>query len=749
MNQLERESVAEVPIVPSLVCERLESGVDVRAIREEVASQPEAWFLAPSGGGAEQDTQHIFVEGMFGEFFPELLEYCAELTRQLGGARSTIMLVRVYPRSRIYSMPAPKKDAAHSRRLLLVLSGAIRTEKGPNDPASLAPGELWDVPLEDERELINDGDDWAVCAVVRVFFATQPAAPVLLKSRPSWNCSTPETEALRSRLRSRIVERGLLDSEDTSSLVSRSGSKLAWLFDLRTVLLDQENLDAACSLFWDRFAKELPFQIAGVEAAGIPLVIGLLMKARELGLKVNGVIVRKERKTYQRGRAVEGELTDEPMVLVDDIINSGESLEKARVTLEQAGKTVDRVFTLVDFESERGARWLTEQEVVGHSLFTLSDFGKAPKKRKEKRHTRVFVPAWRDRPQTGKAHYVVPKSTPLYANGKVFFGTDAGTVRAIDADTGDLCWELKQPSPVPKGIWSSIAHHDGKLYFGAYNGNLYSVRADDGTIKWKESVADWIGASPLLLPERDLLFIGLEYGRPPAKGSVAAFRMSTGEKVWEHHLMRLQHGSCAFSPSRNLVITGSSDHEVLALNADTGERVWGMPMRRSAKYAPVVDEERGLLVCAGFDGSIYVVRLDDGRLVAEFPTDDKCYTTPLVTHGRIFCGSNDGHLYIIGLDDLTVHQKIRYGTRLFASPRLIDGGVFIATSGGVVQELDPVSLNVLGRVLVPDAVTNGIASNLDGSRIFVLTYMNELYAYDRIRAEDLRGGGVVRIRRPA
>jgi hypothetical protein len=51
--------------------------------------------------------------------------------------------------------------------------------------------------------------------------------------------------------------------------------------------------------------------------------------------------------------------------------------------------------------------------------------------------------------------------------------------------------------------------------------------------------------------------------------------------------------------------------------------------------------------------------------------------------------------------------------------------------GGVVREIDPVSREVVGKLTVPDAdQCRGVHG--DGRRIFAPTYMNEIYAFDRI-----------------
>jgi outer membrane protein assembly factor BamB len=735
------------------------AGIDAAPLLAELEGKPDAWFTSSarrSPGGSYRDTHLLRLRAVeprpgiddrdnhetrlspVAGLLPLGMRFMENVAREVNGTLSRAHIVRIYPRSEVkrhhdggeyhrvrhrYHVPLSPMTLVHDAR---------RVE--------MAPGELWHVDNKGAHAVENPSPSFGLYYV----FDVLPAEITLPEETsvpfdagpPSWRAK-PRDERERKALdalRAVLLAKAMVRSDKDTKLTGTGGRELAWALDLRPVFLVAEHLDAIADAFWDRFAEGLPFQLAGMEVAAIPLLIGLLERARQRQLTTSGIIVRKERKPHGRGQAIEGVMTDVPIVLVDDLLNSGESAEKARVTLEQAGRRVDRMFTVVDFQSERGAAWAAANKLPVDAMFTLGDLDKKPGKKQAPREpARSFEPAWRHLPKTGRPFHVVPKSAPLLVGERVFHGTDAATVLALDAGTGERLWELRARGGQVKGIWSSLAHHDGRLYFGAYDGNLYCAAAETGEILWRTDASDWIGASPLLLPERDLLFIGLEYERPLAKGSVAAFRLGTGEKVWEHSLLRFQHGSCAYWPEGDLVVTGSSDHEILALRATDGTVAWTSPMDRSAKYAPAIDAERRLVVCPSFDGNIYIVSLVDGRRVAAIHTDDLCYTTPLVVGKRVFCGSGDKNLYVVDLDRMQLEKTIPMGSRVFSSPRLVDGGVIVGTNGGVVREIDPNTLETLGQLMVPDAVTNAVAARPDGTRIFVLTYMNELYAFDRRR----------------
>jgi outer membrane protein assembly factor BamB/orotate phosphoribosyltransferase len=537
-----------------------------------------------------------------------------------------------------------------------------------------------------------------------------------------------EPGRLREDIRTVIAEVGV---QRTGRMISPKGRLQSWLIDMRRVLLRPQSLSDIGKAFWDRYEGWPPFQIGGMEVAAIPLVVGLLRDGLERGRAVNGFMIRKERKPSGTGQAIEGHVSDAPIVLVDDVLNSASSLEKARAVLEREGLRVAEVFVVIDYRSRKGMAWRRQHGIKVTSLFTLADFdlklgADAPPPAQE------FIFRWRFQVGGAFPFHVVPKSAPVIVGNRVHVGTDSATYCAVDMETGQAAWMFKATGSARKGIWSTAAHHDGKLLFGAYNGNFYCLDAASGAEVWRNPLCEWIGSSPLVVAHHGLVIVGLEYERPNAQGSMAALSLATGEKVWEHPLRIYQHGSASYWAPGDLAICGTNDHSILALRAATGEVVWEFPTGRSIKYAPRIDDERGLVVAASFDGNIYVLRVETGEAVAAFPTADICYTTPLVTHGRIFCGSGDRHLHVIDLAEMRLIERINCGARVYSSPRLIGGRVAFGSNGGVYREIDPLTLDVLGWLQVPDAITNAIAASEDGKRIVVPTYMNELYCYDRV-----------------
>lgn len=516
--------------------------------------------------------------------------------------------------------------------------------------------------------------------------------------------------------------------------VSSSGKPLDWLIDLRPALLRRDVLLDVAAAFWHRFSHEKPFQIGGMETAAIPLLVAIVMAAPPAHAALNAFIIRKERKATGMGRLIEGTVSDLPIVLVDDIVNSGKSAERARLVLDQAGRRIATLFTVVDFGSARGMAWRKEHRIATASLFTLRDFDlalKPPAPELEQRYRKL----WHTAVPGGYPFHVVPKSAPVLVEDRLFRGSDAGRMQAFDASSGAVLWEHRAQGAAPrKGIWSTPAIHDGRLYYGAYNGVAYALDTATGRELWSQSCCEWIGSSPLVVPRHDLLVIGLEYERPWARGSLTALDLATGAKRWEKLTKNLQHGSAAYWAAGDLLVWGTADHQMVGLDAATGNVRWVFETRRSVKLAPRIDEERAQVAFASFDKSIYLLDVTTGAKRGEWQTDEICYTTPLFVGNKLFCGSGDRHLYVIDVDRRTILAKINLGARVYATPVLAGDRVLVGTCGGKVMEIGVATLEIEAMVSLPDAVTNPVQVTADGRRIFVSTAMNDLYCFERLAA---------------
>lgn len=535
-----------------------------------------------------------------------------------------------------------------------------------------------------------------------------------------------------------IHQRSILRTTPEKKLVAPDGSNYAWMIDLRRIFLDATLLDAVAEIFWERMAHKLPFQIGGMEVAAIPLLSAILVKSVERGAPINGFIVRKERKSYGEGKLYEGILTDDPIIVVDDLLNSGSSLEKVRVILEQEEKRIAEAFVVIDYESAKGLEWREKHNIGIDTPYKLKDFKLEIKKKTPGQYNALFNNVWTFTSPNPNFYHRVPKSFPATDGTHIYFGSDGGHFWCLNAAIGQTVWSFKVMSVGHKNIWSAPALHDGRVYFGSYDGNVYCLDAGTGREIWRFIEADWVGSSPALAPELGMLFIGLEFAVEGKRGSVIALNMETGERVWEHPTKRYTHASPAYWPERKLVACGSNDNEMFLLDAATGRMRWRFETKGeggekgSIRHAPAFDTKRNHLITGCADHYIYIIDVETGKEVWSVKTDNTIYTVPLVVGDFAYIGSTDKHFYVLDLENKTVKTKIFMASKIFAPPRFINGKIYVSACNGLVYEIDPATHEITGAHQLPDAITNAIVYSDKTDMYYVLTYVNQLFALKHV-----------------
>ena len=528
----------------------IRSGVDVAPMLEEVLSQEEAWLLNTDRQErirVQRDTNTIFIRGAaqrpdlnlnenqesrftrVSELFPLAVKFMTDFAHEMNAELSRATIVRLKPNSQVFRHVDIGSYYFIRDRYHLVLQsseGSVLMSGG--EQVRMREGEIWWFNNKQYHEAYNESGDWRIhyifdllppaykdVAVNPVFLDSAPAEPpkpasinIHLSGRPAENQPAPSAvrnllfgnqpapDPLRDILSTAIRERAVLRGEN-QRLISPKGNAYNWMIDMRRLFMDARLLDAAAEIFWRECGNRMPFQVGGMETAAVPLLSAIIAKSLSRGAPVNGFIVRKERKTFGAGRSIEGDLTDLPIVIVDDVLNSGSSMEKVRVVLEQENKTISLAFALIDYNSASGAAWREAMGVPVLAPFTLAEFGLSNEK-PEPREMAVFQNRWRFASPDPNFFHRVPKSFPATDGKRVYFGSDCGAFWCLNAYNGLVEWNFRVNAKGHKNLWSSPALHDGKVYFGSYDGNVYCLDAQTGAEVWRFIGADWVGSSPAL-----------------------------------------------------------------------------------------------------------------------------------------------------------------------------------------------------------------------------------------------------------
>jgi len=205
---------------------------------------------------------------------------------------------------------------------------------------------------------------------------------------------------------------------------------------------------------------------------------------------------------------------------------------------------------------------------------------------------------------------------PTSYAGRIYVGSEDGTVYALDAATGCMWWQFRASTTVKTAI--SIGNHGQTAYFGDTNGYIYAVNTADGKPIWRvhpeAHPAARITGSPLLVGNR--LYVPVSSGEEGAaadphypcctfRGAVAALDVSNGATVWKTYTIdkpadrttKGPNGTQYFGPSgaavwspptadlkRHVLYVATGNNysapespmadAVVAMNIDTGKILW-------------------------------------------------------------------------------------------------------------------------------------------------------------------------------
>ncbi|NCS67255.1 PQQ-binding-like beta-propeller repeat protein [bacterium] len=517
---------------------------------------------------------------------------------------------------------------------------------------------------------------------------------------------------------------------------TQTGKLLNWLFDIRALVTKSDDLNLLAEVFWDKMEKQWPFQVGGLEVGAIPLVAAIVMKGREKNYNVNSFMVRKSRKKAGLCKQIEGTLTSEPVVVVDDLINSGHSMRRVVAAVEQEGQKVDTIFTYLDFERESAHEYMTAEGIKYRSVYKLSDFGLTYGSDQKERFfpdENTLKVEWVYEPPMPNYVFSVPHSGPAQDDDKIYYGADNGYFYAVDKRTGQKVWEFQTGESI-KGIFSSPVLTEKGVIFGAYDGSVYHLDRNDGTVIWEAAVAEYVGSSPCLAPELNLVFIGLEHNIFNNRGALVALNLETGEKEWEQFTQEYMHSTPAYCAEERLVTVGCNDGKVLLLDAKSGRKYWEFIMEGPLKAAPTFDMKRRQIIAPAFDKNCYGIDIDSGEENFRFSAGHVFYNTALVVEDKLYVGSCDKNFYIYDLAKNKLLKTMPTTGRILSHPRYINNSVWFGANDGGVRQID-FEGNYLGGVLLPERPVTPVIYDEKINRYYVVTMGNFLVCMEPIPVE--------------
>lgn len=174
---------------------------------------------------------------------------------------------------------------------------------------------------------------------------------------------------LKDLLLSRSVRRG--------DFVLASGRRSSFYIDARLTTMSGDGMAVIGGLGLDRFAARgwTPRSVGGLTLGADPIAYALALTAKRRSQNLDAFTVRKQPKDHGTGKRIEGCFAaGYPVVIVEDVLTTGNSARDAITAVESEGGHILGVLAVVD-RQEGGRAALETAGYVVEALLTVSDLG--------------------------------------------------------------------------------------------------------------------------------------------------------------------------------------------------------------------------------------------------------------------------------------------------------------------------------------------------------------------------------------
>jgi len=307
---------------------------------------------------------------------------------------------------------------------------------------------------------------------------------------------------------------------------------------------------------------------------------------------------------------------------------------------------------------------------------------------------------------------------PAVGDDKVIVAGRGRIVHALDTRSGEVRWTFEMgptlPTPTEWNYFTAPPVIDGdQVLVPSGDGALYALELATGKKRWAFQTGDSLRAAPLVVD-------GVVY-QPSGDDYVYALAAKDGALKWKfatagvgYDLSQGYIRSDIFTrPSLGdgLVVFGSRDANVYAVDAATGAKKWTFAYDSTWAMATTVD---GDTVYVGWSTNNKISALDlaTGAKKWDFDAGSHTYTTPLVRGDDVYFASANGTLH--RFDKRTGERRWHYdvGADIYSSPVFADGRIFFGTDDGRLVAVSEGGAKPHLAYYEPASVPEGIAGFL-------------------------------------
>lgn len=225
-------------------------------------------------------------------------------------------------------------------------------------------------------------------------------------------------------------------------------------------------------------------------------------------------------------------------------------------------------------------------------------------------------------------------SSPLYLDGKVFFGSNAKKIHCVDSEKGDILLEIQLDNLVD----NAVTIKDKTLFVTSkwekgYPIMVYAIDIDSQQIKWKNEVKEELLHTHCVDDEN--LYVCV------IRDGVYAFDIHTGKINWKFETLPVTPPSTA----DGIVYFANNTGNVFALNARDGSVVWKSDKEGGFDKSPPIITKNTIYIGGGWGNFLYGYDRKTGREIWMEKVVASVKMAATVSCGRLIFTDGAGYVY--------------------------------------------------------------------------------------------------------
>ena len=304
-------------------------------------------------------------------------------------------------------------------------------------------------------------------------------------------------------------------------------------------------------------------------------------------------------------------------------------------------------------------------------------------------------------------------SSLAVVNGKVYVGPDDGYIYCLDAYNGSLIWSRYAGGDIQANYNTNVILHSSpivvgdRVYVGALDNNTYCLDANNGNIIWNYPTKGLITSSPAV--SNGVVYVK---SQEPASGALYALDAKTGVLIWNMSLPYQQatRGTDLMSSpvvGDGMIFAASNKQVYYGINATTGKTQWTYKDSNASEFlicSPVYNDGKVYLIDVFF---VVCVDALNGKPQWQTFFGSEIYISPTYADGKLYIITDERGLYVV---NATNGEKLYYATtpsNSWSAPTLYEGRLYTGNNDWNVycfSEYPPLNSSITIELAKPKIV---------------------------------------------